>query len=229
MVSEMKSFAVIFDLNGTLVDTEVAYFLAYKDVFSKYNIPFTIEEFTMYWSTQGKKLSDYLKIIKREDLMPKEKEMLKEKDIIFQETLEQRAKLMPGAKDVVDNIKREDIKLGLDSSTTRGNIDKMLLIFKLNSYFDAVASGDMDLDEQKYGEKKKKSSRLKATADLLGFLHSRCVVIGDAQKDIQGAKKAGMTAIAIPNQYTKDNDFSQADKIIKSLNEITPEVLNSLI
>ncbi|MBI2611778.1 HAD family phosphatase [Candidatus Gottesmanbacteria bacterium] len=224
----MKNFAVLFDLNGTLVDTENAFFHAYKDVLSKYGIPFTLETFTSHWSTKGKKLKDFLIEIKREDLLPKEKELLSQKDEVFQATLEERALLMPGAKETVERLKKENIKLGLDSSSTRENIEKILSIFQMSSIFDAITSGDMELDETKYGEKKRKSSRLKALADMLGISYERCVVIGDAEKDIKGAKDAGMKAIAVPNQYTKVNDFSKADKVVENLDQITSKLLEFL-
>lgn len=225
----MKDFAVIFDLNGTLVDTEVAFFHAYKDVLSKYNIPFALETFTSHWSTKGKKLREFLIDIKREDLLSQEKEILSEKDQIFQSTLEARAILMPGAKELLERLQKENIKLGLDSSSTKENIDKILNIFKMEGFFNAVTSGDMALDEVKYGEKKKKASRLKALADMLGYQYPQCVTIGDAQKDLQGAKEAGMKVVAVPNQYTKDNDFSLADKVIKNLEEISPQLLTSIM
>jgi len=225
----MNKFAVIVDLNGTLIDTEVAFFKAYQDVLAKHDIPFTIEDFTFYWSTQGKKLNDYLQHIERHDLLPKEKEMLSEKDRIFQETLEKRAILMPGSKPALERLKKAGIKLGLDSSSTRENIDQMVQMFDLIGVFDAISSGDMQLDEQKYGERKKKSSRMKALADMLGFPYEKCIVIGDAEKDIKGAKEAGMKSIAIPNQYTKNNDFSKANKIVKTFNEITLQMLNILL
>jgi beta-phosphoglucomutase-like phosphatase (HAD superfamily) len=224
-----KQFAVIIDLNGTLVDTENAFFRAYKDVFAKHDIPFSIEQFTSHWSTQGGKLHDYLEKIHREDLLPQEKELLKEKNVIFQSTLAERAVLMPGAKDLVDRLKAEGLKLGLDSSSAMENIDFMLTIFGLKHTFDAISSGDIELDEEKYGPRKKKSSRMKSLADRLGFSYEHVLVIGDAEKDIKGAKEAGMKAVAVPNQYTKANDFSLADKVVTNLSAVQVAMLEALL
>lgn len=224
----MNDFAVIFDLNGTVIDTEVAFFNAYKDVLAKHNIPFTIESFTSHWSTKGKKLKEYLENLKRHDLLPKEKEILEEKDRIFQKTLAERAIIIPGSRNALERLKQAGIKLGLDSSSKRENIDQMLKIFSLTNIFDAITSIDREIDEEKYGERKQKSSRMKALADLLGFVYENCVVIGDAEKDIKGAREAGMKSIAVPNQYTKNNDFSEADKVVKTFDDITPQLLSSM-
>ncbi len=224
----MKDFAVIVDLNGTLLDTEIPFFYAYKEMLAEYDISFTREKFTEHWSTKGKKLKDFLIEIKREDLRPIENEMLSEKNKIFHDILKEKAILMAGAKEFLLNLKQSGIKIGLDSSSTMDNIQIMLKHFDLDDMIDEISSGDMKIDEKKYGERKKKSSRLKALADMLEYKCEDCIVIGDAEKDIKGAKEARMKGIAVPNQYTKNNDFSLADNIVKSLKDITPQLLSSL-
>jgi len=224
----MKDFAVLFDLNGTLADTEIAYFNAYKEALRKYGINFKIEDFTSNWSTKGKKLKDYLIDIKREDLLVNEQEILQQKNRLFQTMLETKAKLMPGAKTLLERLNAADIIVGLDSSASRKNINSMLTLFHIQSFIKKITSGDMELDESKYGERKKKSSRLKALADMLGYPYEKCVVIGDSPKDIKGAKDAGMKAIAVPSVYTKNNDFSKADKVVENLDKIMINFLNSL-
>src|SRR5438105_4619108 len=57
-IFSVTHFCIIFDLNGTLVDTESAYFLAYKDALEIYDIAFTIEQFTENWPRRGKKLRE---------------------------------------------------------------------------------------------------------------------------------------------------------------------------
>ena len=81
----MTQLAVFFDLNGTLVDTESAYALAYADVLSRFDIKFEVKDFTAHWSIAGKRLGDYLQKIHREDLVHLEAKLLEEKDHIFQE------------------------------------------------------------------------------------------------------------------------------------------------
>ena len=223
----MKEIAIIFDLNGTIADTETAYFEAYKKVLREYDIDFTIRQFTENWSTKGKKLKDYLIAIKREDLLPSVNEISSVKDAEFQNTLEERVILMKGAKEVLQRITDAGFRCGLDSSTGQDNIVKILKHLGVMHYFDAITSGDVNLDVQKYGPKEKKSSRLKFLADSLDTEVKKCVMVGDAEKDITGAKEAGMYAVAIPNVYTKDNDFSKADIIVDNLGSITPEMLVS--
>jgi beta-phosphoglucomutase-like phosphatase (HAD superfamily) len=53
-------------------------------------------------------------------------------------------------------------------------------------------------------------------------------VIEDSGAGVIAGKSAGMKVIAIPNKYTKHQDFAKADKIVNSLSEITMSVLESL-
>src|SRR3989338_9764754 len=223
----MKKFAVVFDLNGTIVDTEIAHSSAYTEVLKKYRVTFTITEFTEYWSRHGKKIDDYLKDIGREDLLKIEKQIKEEKDEIFRRTLESTARLMPGTLELLERLKGV-CPLGLESSSPLANVMALLNHFGIARFFDAVVPLDAGFDEKKYGVAKNKSSRLKFAAEKLGYACSACVLVGAAEKDIRAAKEAGMKAIAIPNQYTESQNFTEADKIIPSLSEITPEILDSL-
>lgn len=58
------------------------------------------------------------------------------------------------------------------------------------------------------------------TAEKLGIEPKHCVVIEDTALGVESAKKAGMRSIAIPNEYTQDQDFSMADVVVKSAKEV---------
>lgn len=165
----------------------------------------------------------------RKDLLVRAKELHEEKNRIFRDTLASTAVLMPGVKELIAQLRTLGIPLGLETSSPMENATRLLLHFSLENAFDAIVASDTQIDAQKYGSNKDKPARLKALAELLGCPPSRCVMIGDAEKDILGAKEAGMKAIAVPNQYTWDNNFGQADRVVSSLQEITPELLSLLI
>ena len=225
----MKNFAVIFDLNGTLIDTEIAHFQGYKEALEEHDVQLSIEQFTDNWSRQGKKLNDFLENIGRTDLVPMYKEIKRRKDDVFQATLSERIALMPGAVEILQMLQEASVPIGLDTSGSAENMEEMLSMFHMNKYFTHYANGDTKIDEEKYGNKKWKESRLAYLADLFEFPSTSCIMIGDAEKDIKGAKKAGMKAIAVPNQYTRENDFSLADVLYSSLSEVTFSAIELLL
>lgn len=225
----MASFAVIFDINGTLIDTETAHYFGYRDALKDVGIEITLSQFTDVWSRQGKKLDDFLKLIGRADLLPHAETLKRRKDDIFQTTIAERITLMPGAREVLTLLYSAGIPLGIDTSGSKENMEMMLSLFSLTDFFLHTADGDTVIDEEKYGSRKWKASRLKYLADQFGLPPSSCVMVGDAEKDLKGAKDAGMLCIVVPNVHTKTQDFSGADLIITSLLGLTVETFADLV
>jgi len=67
------------------------------------------------------------------------------------------------------------------------------------------------------------------TAQKLGVEVSECIAIEDSKIGLDAAKAAGMKCIVIPNKYTKDQDFSQADLIVHSADALDIDLLKSII
>lgn len=225
----MKHLAIIFDINGTLIDTEEAHFLGYRDILSHLGVTITIEDFTETWSRRGGKLGDFLRRIGRSDLLPQAETLKMQKDDIFQRTLADRVTLMPGARDCLTRLKQEDIPLGIDTSGCAENTQALLQLFQLNAYFSHIANADTPIDESRYGSRKTKQARLASLCDRFGLPPGRCVMVGDAEKDWLGARAAGLRSIAIPNIHTQSHDFSGADRVLRSLEELTPEMVEAIV
>ncbi len=225
----MTSFAVIFDINGTLVDTETAHYSGYRDVLKEVGIEITLSQFTDVWSRQGKKLDDFLKLIKRDDLLPEVDSMKRRKDDIFQSTIAERITLMPGAREILTLLQSAGIPLGLDTSGSRENMEMILSLFGLTNFFTHTANGDTVIDEKKYGSRKWKASRLKYLADTFGLPTTSCIMVGDAEKDLKGAKDARMHCIIVPNAYSEGQDFLMADRVATSLLDLTVETFVGLM
>lgn len=87
----------------------------------------------------------------------------------------------------------------------------------------------MSFDEETFGPVNKKASRLRYLSSEMQILPQRCVVIGDAEKDLKGAREAGMRFIAVPNEFTLNNDFSLADAVYQHPSEITINALRKTL
>jgi beta-phosphoglucomutase-like phosphatase (HAD superfamily) len=222
----MKEIVIIFDMNGTVVDSDEAHWKAYQQVLREHGIDFTFEEFTREWTSQGKKLDDALRKHGREDLIPQAKAIKAKKDEIFRATMNERLRLMPKIREVLEYLKGK-VRLALDSTSVQEDVERILRQFDLTGFFDVITSGDMEWDEAKYG-KKSKSSRFQFIADTLGIPPGRCIVVGDAEKDVKAAKEKGMKVVSIPTRYTKDNDFSDSDRIITNAGEVSIELINEI-
>jgi HAD superfamily hydrolase (TIGR01509 family) len=130
--------------------------------------------------------------------------------------------LIPGAVDAVERLAGH-FKLGLASSSNRPLIDAVLDVAGLSQYFDATVSS-----EEVPRGKPAPDVYLEA-ARRLDVAPDPSVAIEDSHGGIRSAKAAGMRVIAFPNPtYPPDEEsLAQADVLIRSLDELTPELVES--
>jgi HAD superfamily hydrolase (TIGR01509 family) len=130
--------------------------------------------------------------------------------------------LMPGAVDAVKRL-AEHYPLAVASSSNRPLIDTVLEIVGVAQYFKATVSS-----EEVPRGKPAPDVYLEA-ARRLGVAPERCAAVEDSHGGIRAAKAAGMFTIAFPNPtYPPDEEsLAQADVVIRSLDELTPELVAS--
>jgi len=219
--------AIIFDLNGTLVDSERAHWMAYHEVLSEYRIDFTFEEFSEDWTCHGRDLEDMLRKHGREDLTAQAAALKLKKDEVFSSSMIQHIRVMPGAAEAVQRLSKEFV-LAVDSTSKKDDVVRILSTFGLEGYFKVIGSCDMPWDSKRYG-KNSKSSRFRSIADTLCSDPSRCLVVGDAEKDVRAAKLNNMSVIIVPTETTRNNDFAKADLVLSSLRDLTTEIVRTVL
>jgi HAD superfamily hydrolase (TIGR01509 family) len=212
--------AVIFDLDGILVDTEHYKFKAWQEAFRTLGVEITWEEFRREFVVEG---ASFVEFLERRDY---EEEFI-EDDVrpvanrYFLKSIEEEVPAMPGAVEVLGRL-HEEYALGLASNSYWLYVDKLLEKFEMKRYFKAIAKGS------EVENLKPSPDVLYLAAERMGVGTEECVVIEDAPKGIVAAKNAGMKGIAIPTEDTQSGDFSQADLILTSLDEITVELVREL-
>jgi HAD superfamily hydrolase (TIGR01509 family) len=210
--------AVIFDLDGLLTDTEKLHFAAYVDVFSEYGIAITETEYNDLWTRQGLGINAF---VERHDLPHDPDELRNKKIERYIQLLETSLEPMPGAIKLVKRMV-EHKRLAVASSSYKGSIDVSLRVLEISEYFSVITHVASTSRPKPYPD------QLFLTARMLGAEPHECVVLEDAEKGIVAAHRAGMKSIAVPNRHTADNDFSKATLVVKSLDEVTVELIDSL-
>jgi HAD superfamily hydrolase (TIGR01509 family) len=132
----------------------------------------------------------------------------------------ERLPLLPGAVEAVQRPAAR-FPLALASSSNRPLIDTVLEVAGLTEYFQATVSSE----EVERG-KPAPDVYLEA-ARRLGVAPERCAAVEDSHNGIRSAKAAGMRVVAVPNpSYPPDAEaLAQADVVIRSLDELTPELI----
>ena len=210
--------ALIFDLDGLLADTEGLHCRAYQMALMEHGVELRDADYAEHWVRFGKGIADWLSL-RRLTLDPHALRLRKANHYL--QLLASSLRPMDGALKLLESFHGRT-KFALASSSYRDAVDGVLAGLGIAHYFAIIVSG-LDVEQVKPAP----DIFLKAASDL-GVEPSECVVLEDAEKGVLAAHLAGMRCIAVPNRYTRHHDFSKATRICASLNEVTPELLESL-
>ncbi|MDO8553914.1 MAG: HAD family phosphatase [Candidatus Micrarchaeota archaeon] len=204
--------AILFDMDGVLVDTEDLHCKSYISALKRYEIKLTEEEYFEEWTQKGKGIKDYLK---EKKIKLDAEEIRSVKRAIYHQMLKKQLMLMPGIKTLLEKSKLA-YKTALVSSSYRVDIDLIVKLTNIGKYFDVIIAKD---DVKKV---KPEPESFLLAAKLLEIEPRNCIVVEDAEKGVVAAKRAGMICIAIPCRYTMNNDFSLANYRVEKPSDVLP-------
>jgi beta-phosphoglucomutase family hydrolase len=214
--------AVIFDMDGLMIDSERLHHRSFADVLGQYGVTPELNEkgiAHIQGISAGANWERFKKLYRFE---ADTRELTKKKQEIQLTLLCEGVSAMPGLIKLLQDLRKHHFKTAVASSSTRAHIDLVIKSLSISSLFDALTSGD----EVVHG-KPDPDIFLKA-ASKLGVDPKSCVVLEDAVHGIRAAKAANMYAIAVPNEFTEYEDFSIADMVIPSLEVISGRMLQGL-
>ena len=212
--------AIIFDMDGVLVNSEPLHRKAYFNMFEEFNLNVSNR---LYESFTGKSTSAICKelceifdlSISHEKLMLSKRKHFK---TIFDNDPE--FQMIDGALSLIKNYFFNNLTLILASSASMTNINRVFKKFDLDKFFKAKISG-ADLKESKPNPE----IFIKA-AKLSGFNKSECIVIEDSTNGIIASKSAGIYCIGYNSPNSKNQNYDKADLVVSNFNEIRFDYLN---
>lgn len=212
--------AVIFDCDGTLVDSEQAHFLGWQHALQKRGGNLTSDD---YVSLAGKSAETNAEYLARKMGQDCAIEILKDKQEYYHVLQNKRLPPIEATVNFLRRLAKEKtrlgIRLGVASAANKAEIVLNLKHLDIEHLLDIVISGKDDLDEyfDVEGTNKPKPYVYLHTAKLLGIYPSQCIVVEDSYSGICAGVDAGCFTIAIPNKFTEQHDFSRADLKVNSL------------
>lgn len=210
--------AMIFDMDGTLVDSEMLHFEAWKKVLACHEIrDFPFKDFIKYVGASNEKLArDY---IQSGTIDTPVGELVHEKQILYLEMISE-IKLLDGAAAIIRKFYGV-YRLAVASSSDYVELEKILQTVSMRSSFEQVVGGDM------VSRKKPDPEIYLKTANLLDLPPKKCVAFEDSESGVDAAKDAGMFVVAVPNKLSKHHDFSRADLVVDCLGQVNDSVLGT--
>jgi len=197
-------------MDGTLIETTEADYLAWKRVFTDYHKELSFED---YFPLIGMKSA--IVVQSRLSLDEEEtKKALSQKMKYFSEIVTEKGiQVVPYAIKFLKQLKAENLKIALATSSRQEKMNFVLQLTNLTSYFDIIVTGDL---VQK--SKPAPDIFLKA-AEKLQLKPDDCLVVEDAANGVKAAKNAGMKCVAITTTHTEDL-LQQADLVINSYEDL---------
>jgi len=215
----MAMKALIFDMDGVIVDSEPLWRIAEREAFAVVGLELTEAECEMTMGMRTDEVASYWYTRSPwRGLTPSEVEELIEGRMLT--LIAERAEAMPGLQHAISSARAAGLVLAIASSSTPILIEAVLEKFKLEDTFAVIRSAVAE----EFG--KPHPAVFLSTARLLGIEPEECVVIEDSVAGVRAARTAGMRVIAIPPRHLSEQAaYLEADLKLASLNEITAEML----
>ena len=214
--------AIIFDMDGTLVDTEHLHQSAYLEVMRSRGLD-VANDFSSFIGTNSRETVTGL--LKNSGHAVHESiidNILAEKSIKYKSIALSDATLFPGTIEVLETFKSSGFKLAIGTSGSRETVSMIMNKFQLSNYLDTFAC----MSDVARG-KPNPDIFLKAS-ERLGVSPENCVVIEDSKNGILAAKAAGMRVIAVATSFPKEQ-LGHADLVINHISELTPSIVESVL
>lgn len=217
--------AVIWDLDGTLVDTAELHFSAWERLASERAMPFTRADFHATFGWRNPEIIHQLfgaRYSEREaaDLGGRKEELYRAA------ASRQGVVLLPGARSLLEGLQNAGVRQAIGSSAPRANLDLILRLTRVADFFAVLIS----MEDTQRGKPDPQVFLLAAAR--LGRTPARCLVLEDAPAGIQAARAGGMKCIAVRSSGHHSEETLRAagaDRVVKSLEEISVQEVLQLL
>lgn len=212
--------ALIFDVDGTLAETEEAHRKAFNRTFNE-------AEFDWFWTVE-----DYARLLKttggkermtrhRNDIRaewPGDKEIAelhrRKTDIYGDIVASGELKLRPGVSQLIKAAKGNGLRIAVATTTNRPNVEALCDACwgrSASEIFDVIAAGD------EVNAKKPAPDVFELALQRLNLAPEECIAFEDSRNGLNSAQAAGIPVIVTPSAYTADEDFSGAEWVVPDL------------
>ena len=198
--------AVIFDMDGVIVDTEPVHRYAYYKQFSELNIEVPEE---MYTSFTGFSTRNTFQALKGNfpSIEHEVEDLIQRKRNLFNDAFDTKEDLylLDGVENLIKDLYANGIQLILASSASKVTIERVFTRFNLHQYFIHIVSGE------DFPQSKPNPAIFIHAASLSVAPKEECVIIEDSTNGIKAAKGAGIYCIGYNSEHSHLQDLSEAD------------------
>jgi pyrophosphatase PpaX len=205
--------AVLFDWDGTLLDSAELTLRCYRAIFAEHGIAFGAEDFARTYSPNWHLTYEAI-------ALPVERWAAADARWIELFSRE-RSRLMPGAGEAVARLRDRGLRLGVVTSGERPRVERDLARHGLRDSFEVlVCAGDVS-------RRKPDPQGLQFALERLGVGAAQAVYVGDSPEDVLMARAAGVASVGIPGGFPNRDalEASRPELFTESLAQALPQLL----
>ncbi len=203
--------AVLWDLDGVLVDTASFHFEAWRELFADEGKEIGEEEFRR---TFGLRNDAILREILGGLPLQRVGELSRRKEELFRAKIAGRIAPTPGVPALLERLRQAGRRMAVVSSAPLQNVEMVLRSLGMEDAFEVIIA------EEDASRGKPDPQGYLLAAERLGATPKECVVVEDAPGGVEAAKRAGMRCIGLAAKRAPD-DLRQADLTVTSLEDKT--------
>ena len=219
-----NGYGIIWDVDGTLVDTAEQHFQAWKDLCAEFDRPFTRPDFA---ATFGRRNPEILQYLFGDRFNEKEvADLGYRKEEFYKTAARGGVALLPGVRPLLEGLQAEGFLQAIGSSAPRGNVDLILELTESASFFQAIVA----MEDTERG--KPDPQVFQVAARKLETTPERCLVFEDAVAGVQAARASGMKCVAVSfvgHHPAASLRQAGADLVVKTLEEVSVSVVRGLL
>lgn len=219
----MSLKAVLFDMDGVIVDTEPLHRKAWENTFDDFSIPMSEGLYESFTGQSTVSVAKQLAMQYGKEVMPET--LVERKRAYFKKYFHEDNEfdLLPGVLSLIQELYDNAVTLVVASSASMNTIQWVFDKFNLTPYFRGKISG-AELERSKPDPE----IFIRAAALAQAPVQS-CIVIEDSTNGIIAAKRANIYTIGYDSPHSKKQDYSLADKVIFDFNELNYKKMNSFV
>jgi HAD superfamily hydrolase (TIGR01509 family) len=221
MDKKISAFAIIFDMDGVIVDSNPYHRIALKNFCEKHGYHLSEE----YLKTKifGRTNADWLRELFGDRIDEQQLlEFEEEKESMFREIFDPDIKPVRGLTDFLKILHENNVPRAIATSAPISNVDFVLDKTGIRNYFQIIIHGNMVKNSKPHPEIYLK------TIDAVGYPPSRCIVIEDSLSGIESASKAGCKVIGLTTTHSAE-ELHAAQWVIDDFTQLSLEELEKSI
>jgi HAD superfamily hydrolase (TIGR01509 family) len=211
--------AILWDNDGTLVDTEPLYFQATRELLATLGVEVTPEQYERIGLAEGRSIFDLAaqRGVGR-DLIEARRQ---QRNVRYMDLISGGVPIRPGVRDCLQTLHRR-VTMGVVTSSQRDHFERMHETSGLLPFFDFI------LTREDFRNTKPDPEPYLVAARRFDLDPASCLVIEDTRRGVLSAKAAGMECWAIPSSFAPADGFPEADRVCVNAAEVAAQVLQRL-